>query len=96
MALCLYVIISESVVHQKWRHSIWSKLSAAGFISLVVLGNIWFILGMSHPQAPHWLQLTFVVNIFWLLVSGLGLGLHILLQSIRPKEDPERDHNVQE
>ncbi len=71
---------------QNWRSSFWSKVSALGFIVLVILGNIWFVEGLTGRESPPWLQVLFIANVLVLLISGFGLGIHILLNIYRAKQ----------
>lgn len=81
---------------QNWRSSVWSKLSALGFIILVILGNIWFIEGLTGREAPKWLQILFLANVLGLLISGLGLGTHILWNIYRAKQVDMEAESVEE
>lgn len=78
---------------QTWRSSLWSKGSALGFISLIILGNIWFVQSFAQREAASWLQAAFSANVVWLLISGCGLGVHILLNIYRSRQIDESEQS---
>ena len=53
------------------RQKIWKKAVSSGFISLVILGNVWFIFSFSRREAPFWLQLGFIISVIWVFLAGL-------------------------
>ena len=63
---------------EQLRRSIWTKMSAIGFIYLIVLGNIWYAMLVVGAAPPEWLKISFYLGIFFVLASGAGLLMKIL------------------
>ncbi len=60
---------------EKIRRSWLAKLIAAGFIYIVILGNIWFSRGISGDSTPHWMMVAFVIGMIWVLGLGVAMGV---------------------
>ncbi len=56
-----------------WKKSLWTKLIAASFIVMIVLGNIWLVQRFSSDLPPFWLQAGFTISIGASFVFGGAL-----------------------
>ena len=63
---------------EQLRRSVWTKLSALGFIYLIILGNIWFAFMVVGAVLPDWLRNSFYLGVLFVLGSGAGLFTKIL------------------
>ncbi|RYZ60453.1 MAG: hypothetical protein EOP07_00730 [Proteobacteria bacterium] len=77
-----------------WRKSIWTKLIAASFIVMIVLGNIWLVMRFSTETPPLWLQTCFVISIGASFVFGAALGAERLLIKLLKADEDSNDDNA--
>ncbi|RZA16477.1 MAG: hypothetical protein EOP10_24495 [Proteobacteria bacterium] len=91
-----------------WHKSFWTKLIAACFIGLVILGNIWLVQRFSLDVPPVWIQTCFAGLAGAIFVFGAALGAEQLMakfsaadanQIVRENEngnelDREDDHQT--
>ncbi len=68
--------------NQHWKQSLWTKLIAACFIGLILLGNIWLVMAFSAKVPPVWLQTCFVSLAGAVFVFGAALGAEQLMRKI--------------
>ena len=71
---------------QSWKKSFWTKLIAACFIGLVILGNIWLIQRFSLEVPPLWLQTCFVGLTGAVFVFGAALLAEQVMLRIGEKD----------
>lgn len=78
--------MTESFKERPWtsveRHS--RRLTALGFILLILIGNIWFALGLSGANVPNFLQLGAALGLGLVVVGGLGQGISAFMAAISP------------
>lgn len=55
-----------------------AKISAIGFIVVVIFGNLWLVNAMLGTQVPFWVSYGFFTGVVLVLVGGVGLGYVIL------------------
>ncbi len=72
--------------NKHWKKSMWTKLIAACFIGLILLGNVWLVMAFSAKVPPVWLQNCFVGLVGSVFVFGAALGAEQLLRAIMEKD----------
>lgn len=77
-----------------WRKSVWTKLIAACFIGLIVVGNIWLVMGFSMATPPFWLQTCFVLLTGALFVFGAAFLAERLFLKITKVDDDSHDTEI--
>lgn len=74
---------------KRYRQSIFAKLTAIGFIVIVVLGNVWLTYALVAHDPPNWLMDAFLVSGVYILVQiSLFLG-YVLYDVTQGSPDPE-------
>ncbi len=73
------------------KRSFWSRLSALGFIFLIVVGNIWYAKMIVGEPIGVWIQLSFYLSVGMALVGAVGVTYLLLRQKLvrSDKSDPE-------
>ena len=61
------------------RQSPWARLTAVGFIVLILLGNYWFVLVVTAAPVPLWFERAFYGTVIAIGLSGTGLLVRGLL-----------------
>lgn len=62
--------------------SVYGKLSAIGFIGLILVGNFWLVYLITNTQAPRQIELAFAVCIIVCLVGCAGMILQVIYKKI--------------
>ena len=75
-----------------WKKSMWTKLIAACFIVMIILGNIWLVQRFSLDAPPFWLQTCFVICTGASFVFGGALVAERLFLKVM-KADEESDND---
>ncbi len=86
--------IEEKTRH--WRQSFWTKMIAACFIGLIVLGNIWLVLSFQSQIAPIWLQNAFVTLVASVFVFGAALGAEQIMRKIGDADSRQTEREKQD
>lgn len=63
-----------------------ARLSALGFILVVLLGNVWLTFGLTKEPIPTWLGIGMAVAIGLTLLGGVGLVALIAWRKLRAPE----------
>ena len=76
-----------------WKKSLWTKLIAACFIGLIVIGNIWLVQRFSMDTPPLWLQTCFVAFTGGAFVCGAALlAEQLIVKVIKADEESDNDN----
>lgn len=85
--------MSQEAVH--WKKSFWTKLIAACFIGLIVIGNIWLVQRFSMDTPPYWVQASFVFCTGGAFVCGAALLAEQLIAKVLKADEKSDDDKPQ-
>lgn len=64
-----------------------ARLSALGFIAVIVFGNVWATYGITNQPVPQWLGVAMMAAIGLTLTGGAGLMALIVWRKLHPLPD---------
>ncbi len=77
----------QSAIRKSWP----ARLSALGFIVVIIFGNVWLTFGLTDTPIPQWLGVAMAAGIGVSLTGGVCLMALIIYRKFRPlAEDPEK------
>lgn len=76
-------------MHPSVRRSIWAKMTALGFIYLIILGNFWFSYRLFGHHSPEWLLEAFVIGLPFVFIGGMGVIFLAVKQLIHDLKNPQ-------
>jgi di/tricarboxylate transporter len=65
-------------VHPDVKKSAPAKISAIGFIIVIVFGNLWLVNALMETATPFWVSYGFFSGVIFVMVGGIGLALLLL------------------
>ncbi len=65
------------------RHSPPARLAAAGFIAVVLFGNLWLAQALTGGHAPVWIATGFAAGVALALAGGIGLMVAAVAAHVR-------------
>lgn len=79
----------QAAIRKSWP----ARLSALGFIAVIVLGNVWWTFGLTGKPIPQWLGVAMASSIGLTLFSGVCLMALMVYRKLNPlPEPPEEPH----
>ena len=78
-------------MHQTIRQSWPARLSAIGFIIVILAGNGWLVYALMGDPVPPVVSYAFAGGVFLALAGGLGLVLLTLKLRMAPPQLPENE-----
>jgi lipopolysaccharide export LptBFGC system permease protein LptF len=58
---------------------LWSaRISAVGFVILILGGNAWLVFGLFGTATPEWLKLSAILGVGSVILGALGIGVDLL------------------
>ena len=81
-------------MHLALRQSFSAKITAIGFIALILFGNFWLSYQLLASSPAVWIQTGFWLSILLVIAGGCGLGIQaVFLPRIEPLEEEEETDN---
>jgi hypothetical protein len=62
-----------------------AKISAIGFIVLIVFGNLWLVNALIHVETPYWVSYGFFTGVVLVAVGGIALTALIFAGKLSPR-----------
>ena len=76
----------QAALRKSWP----ARLSASGFIAVIVFGNVWATYGITNEAIPQWLGVAMASSIGVTLAGAGSLVALILWRKLHPlPEEPE-------
>ncbi len=76
-------------MHSEVKKSAPAKISAIGFIIVIVFGNLWLVNALLSTVTPFWVAYGFFTGVVLVFAGGAGLGYVLLMRQIAgPKAEP--------
>jgi hypothetical protein len=76
-------------MHPEVKKSAPVKITAIGFIIVIVFGNLWLVNALMSTVTPFWVAYGFFSGVVLVFAGGAGLGYVLLMrQIIGSKADP--------
>lgn len=72
----------QESVRKSWP----ARLSALGFIFVIILGNVWLTYGLTNEPVPAWLGVAMAASIGVTLLGGAGLVGLLVWRRMRAPE----------
>lgn len=71
-------------MHPQLKKSAPAKISAIGFIILIIFGNLWLVDALILKATPVWVSYGFFTGVCIVFVGGIGLMYLLLLNKLNP------------
>ena len=76
-------------MHPEVKKSAPAKISAIGFIIVVIFGNLWLVNAVMSTATPFWVAYGFFTGVVLVFAGGAGLGYVLLMRQVSgTKVDP--------
>ncbi len=76
-------------MHPEVKKSAPAKISAIGFIIVVIFGNLWLVNAVMSTVTPFWVAYGFFTGVVLVFAGGAGLGYVLLMRQVSStKADP--------
>jgi hypothetical protein len=76
-------------LHPEVKKSAPAKISAIGFIIVVIFGNLWLVNAVMSTVTPFWVAYGFFTGVVLVFAGGAGLGYVLLMRQVSgTKVDP--------
>jgi hypothetical protein len=76
-------------LHPEVKKSAPAKISAIGFIIVVIFGNLWLVNAVMSTVTPFWVAYGFFTGVVLVFAGGAGLGYVLLMRQVSgTKADP--------
>ena len=76
-------------MHPEVKKSAPAKISAIGFIMVVIFGNLWLVNAVMSTVTPFWVAYGFFTGVVLVFAGGAGLGYVLLMRQVSgTKVDP--------
>jgi hypothetical protein len=76
-------------LHPEVKKSAPAKISAIGFIIVVIFGNLWLVNAVMSTVTPFWVAYGFFTGVVLVFAGGAGLGYVLLMRQVSStKADP--------
>ena len=76
-------------MHSEVKKSAPVKITAIGFIIVIIFGNLWLVNALMSTITPFWVAYGFFTGVVLVFAGGAGLGYVLLTRQISgPKADP--------
>ncbi len=76
-------------MHPEVKKSAPAKISAIGFIIVVIFGNLWLVNAVMSTVTPFWVAYGFFTGVVLVFAGGAGLGYVLLMRQVSgTKVDP--------
>ena len=76
-------------MHPEVKKSAPAKISAIGFIIVVIFGNLWLVNAVLSTVTPFWVAYGFFTGVVLVFAGGAGLGYVLLMRQVSgTKVDP--------
>jgi hypothetical protein len=63
--------------------AVWSaRITAVGFVILILGGNAWLVFGLFGAATPEWLKLGAVLGIGSVILGALGIGVGLMRRAV--------------
>ncbi len=80
----------QAAIRKSWP----ARLSALGFIAVIVFGNVWLTFGLTHTPIPQWLGVAMAISIGVTLTGGVCLMSLITYRKFRPLAEAPEEHDA--
>ena len=81
-------------MHPDIKKSAPTKISAVGFIIVIVFGNLWLVNALTSSDTPFWVSYGFFSGVIVVLFGGVSLALLIVSGRLTTSDkDPGADGN---
>lgn len=80
-------------MHPELKKSAPAKISAIGFVLLIIFGNLWLVNTMIQAETPYWVSYGFFTGVVLVLVGGVALTALIFAGKLRPRADANGENN---
>lgn len=70
-----------------------AKISAIGFILLIIFGNLWLVNALIQSGTPYWVSYGFFIGVIFVMLGGLGLAALKLTRKLTPRPENNGENN---
>lgn len=72
-------MLAEDSRSEKSALIIWSaRITAVGFVILILGGNAWFVFGLFGTAIPEWLKFSAILGVGSVILGALGIGIDFM------------------
>ncbi len=76
-------------MHPEVKKSAPAKITALGFIVVIIFGNLWLVNALMSTVTPFWVAYGFFTGVVLVFTGGAGLGYALIMRQIsEPKVEP--------